>query len=201
MSGVCSHGPSLPLYNQQVGDCCIIRVSLDVNNGNLYKSILVSRRPPVPLGSRPVWSAVVTPPPEWPPHGVGGTEGQPDAGLRRPVVTTNGDQCCGRWARVSAAAGQGLPGKGPELGRGVCLGLGGSSRRPWVREPASGDKSRSGECQGPGPGGREVGAPVSWSRGGPVVTFGFSLGDGQGGRLGGCWRCTRLVAGSLRHGI
>ena len=32
---------SLPLYNQQVDDCCIIRVSLDVENGNLYKSILV----------------------------------------------------------------------------------------------------------------------------------------------------------------
>lgn len=32
---------SLPLYNQQVDDCCIIRVSLDVENGNMYKSILV----------------------------------------------------------------------------------------------------------------------------------------------------------------
>uniref|UniRef100_A0A3B3ZJF9 Uncharacterized protein n=1 Tax=Periophthalmus magnuspinnatus TaxID=409849 RepID=A0A3B3ZJF9_9GOBI len=31
---------SLPLYNQQVDDCCIIRVSLDVENGNMYKSIL-----------------------------------------------------------------------------------------------------------------------------------------------------------------
>lgn len=29
----------------------------------------------------------------------------------------------------------------------------------------------------------------------------ISLGDGQGGRLGGCWGCTRLVAGSLRHRI
>lgn len=35
---------SLPLYNQQVDDCCIIRVSLDVENGNMYKSILVSRQ-------------------------------------------------------------------------------------------------------------------------------------------------------------
>lgn len=34
---------SLPLYNQQVDDCCIIRVSLDVENGNMYKSILVRR--------------------------------------------------------------------------------------------------------------------------------------------------------------
>lgn len=33
---------SLPLYNQQIDDCCIIRVSLDVENGNMYKSILVS---------------------------------------------------------------------------------------------------------------------------------------------------------------
>ncbi|KAG8011745.1 Ral guanine nucleotide dissociation stimulator [Nibea albiflora] len=33
---------SLPLYNQQVDDCCIIRVSLDVENGNMYKSILVT---------------------------------------------------------------------------------------------------------------------------------------------------------------
>lgn len=35
---------SLPLYNQQIDDCCIIRVSLDVENGNMYKSILVSSR-------------------------------------------------------------------------------------------------------------------------------------------------------------
>ncbi|CAI9174995.1 unnamed protein product [Rangifer tarandus platyrhynchus] len=48
VSGVCSHGPSLPLYNQQVGDCCIIRVSLDVNNGNLYKSILVTSQDKAP---------------------------------------------------------------------------------------------------------------------------------------------------------
>nr|XP_030694278.1 ral guanine nucleotide dissociation stimulator isoform X5 [Globicephala melas] len=41
VSGVCSYSSSLPLYNQQVGDCCIIRVSLDVDNGNMYKSILV----------------------------------------------------------------------------------------------------------------------------------------------------------------
>lgn len=45
VSGVCSYSSSpLPLYNQQVGDCCIIRVSLDVDNGNMYKSILVSRQ-------------------------------------------------------------------------------------------------------------------------------------------------------------
>ena len=59
----------------------------------------------------------------------------------------------------------------------------------------------SGECQGPGPGGREVGAPVSWSRGGPPGTTPISLGDGQEGWLGGCWGCTRLVASSLRHRI
>ncbi|XP_028850962.1 ral guanine nucleotide dissociation stimulator isoform X2 [Denticeps clupeoides] len=33
---------SLPVYNQQVDDCCIIRVSLDADDGNLYKSILVT---------------------------------------------------------------------------------------------------------------------------------------------------------------
>ena len=42
---------------------------------------------------------------------------------------------------VSAAAGQGLPDKGSELGRRLCLGLGGTSRRPWVKELVSGDKS------------------------------------------------------------
>lgn len=43
VSGVSSYSSlSLPLYNQQVDDCCIIRVSLDVDNGNMYKSILVS---------------------------------------------------------------------------------------------------------------------------------------------------------------
>ncbi|XP_012576648.1 PREDICTED: ral guanine nucleotide dissociation stimulator [Condylura cristata] len=45
VSGVCGHGPALPLYNQQVGDCCIIRVSLDVDNGNMYKSILELKIP------------------------------------------------------------------------------------------------------------------------------------------------------------
>lgn len=35
---------SLPLYNRQVADSCIVRVSVDLghNNGNMYKSILVS---------------------------------------------------------------------------------------------------------------------------------------------------------------
>lgn len=51
VSGVCSYSCSRPLYNQQVGDRCIVRVSLDVDNGNMYKSILVSRRPvPAALG-------------------------------------------------------------------------------------------------------------------------------------------------------
>lgn len=50
VSGVCSYSSSLPLYNQQVGDCCIIRVSLDVDNGNMYKSILVSRQRGTPVG-------------------------------------------------------------------------------------------------------------------------------------------------------
>ncbi|KAG8509439.1 LOW QUALITY PROTEIN: Ral guanine nucleotide dissociation stimulator [Galemys pyrenaicus] len=48
VSGVCGHGPALPLYNQQVGDCCIIRVSLDVDNGNMYKSILVTSQDKAP---------------------------------------------------------------------------------------------------------------------------------------------------------
>ncbi|XP_071012419.1 ral guanine nucleotide dissociation stimulator-like isoform X2 [Oncorhynchus clarkii lewisi] len=39
---------SLPLYNQQVDDCCIIRVSLDVDNGNMYKSILVTSQDKTP---------------------------------------------------------------------------------------------------------------------------------------------------------
>nr|BAE34771.1 unnamed protein product [Mus musculus] len=48
VSGVCSYSSSLPLYNQQVGDCCIIRVSLDVDNGNMYKSILVTSQDKAP---------------------------------------------------------------------------------------------------------------------------------------------------------
>ncbi|KAK6306542.1 hypothetical protein J4Q44_G00234670 [Coregonus suidteri] len=47
---------SLPRYNQQVDDCCIIRVSLDVDNGNMYKSILVTsqdKMPAVIMGGKP----------------------------------------------------------------------------------------------------------------------------------------------------
>lgn len=35
---------SLPVYNRQVADCCIVRVSVDLghNNGNMYKSILLT---------------------------------------------------------------------------------------------------------------------------------------------------------------
>ncbi|NXI51447.1 GNDS protein, partial [Chloroceryle aenea] len=40
---------SLPLYNQQVDDCCIIRVSLAVDNGNMYKSILVTSQDKTPV--------------------------------------------------------------------------------------------------------------------------------------------------------
>lgn len=38
---------SLPVYNRQVADSCIVRVSVDLaqNNGNLYKSIMVSSSP------------------------------------------------------------------------------------------------------------------------------------------------------------
>lgn len=54
VSGVSSYSASLPLYNQQVGDCCIIRVSLDVDNGNMYKSVLVSGVGDIPRGGLPV---------------------------------------------------------------------------------------------------------------------------------------------------
>ena len=91
MSGVCSYGSSLPLYNQQVGDSCIIRVSLDVDNGNMYKSIVA-----IPALS---WS--------WPPSGVGRMEGQPDAGLKRPVLITNAEQCWGQWTRGFSSSGAG----------------------------------------------------------------------------------------------
>nr|1RAX_A Chain A, PROTEIN (RA-DOMAIN OF RAL GUANOSINE DISSOCIATION STIMULATOR) [Homo sapiens] len=47
-SGLCNSSSALPLYNQQVGDCCIIRVSLDVDNGNMYKSILVTSQDKAP---------------------------------------------------------------------------------------------------------------------------------------------------------
>ncbi|XP_048875524.1 ral guanine nucleotide dissociation stimulator-like isoform X3 [Brienomyrus brachyistius] len=49
VSGVSSYSSlSLPLYNQQADDCCIIRVSLDVDNGNMYKSILVTSQDKTP---------------------------------------------------------------------------------------------------------------------------------------------------------
>ncbi|XP_077333619.1 ral guanine nucleotide dissociation stimulator isoform X3 [Lithobates pipiens] len=50
VSGISSYSSlSLPLYNQQIDDCCIIRVSLDVDNGNLYKSILVTSQDKTPV--------------------------------------------------------------------------------------------------------------------------------------------------------
>ncbi|KAI1882444.1 hypothetical protein AGOR_G00250800 [Albula goreensis] len=49
VSGISSYSSlSLPLYNQQVDDCCIVRVSLDVDNGNMYKSILVTSQDKTP---------------------------------------------------------------------------------------------------------------------------------------------------------
>uniref|UniRef100_A0A8C9WCF9 Ral guanine nucleotide dissociation stimulator n=1 Tax=Scleropages formosus TaxID=113540 RepID=A0A8C9WCF9_SCLFO len=49
VSGVSSYSSlSLPLYNQQADDCCIIRVSLDLDNGNMYKSILVTSQDKTP---------------------------------------------------------------------------------------------------------------------------------------------------------
>lgn len=42
-SSSCSTQAMLPVYNKQVADSCIIRVSVEsVSNGNVYKSILVS---------------------------------------------------------------------------------------------------------------------------------------------------------------
>ncbi|XP_028918775.2 ral guanine nucleotide dissociation stimulator isoform X2 [Ornithorhynchus anatinus] len=50
VSGVSSYSSlSLPLYNQQIDDCCIIRVSLAVDNGNMYKSILVTSQDKTPV--------------------------------------------------------------------------------------------------------------------------------------------------------
>ena len=104
---VCSYGSLLPLYNQQVGDSCIIRVSLDVDNGNMYKSILVSWQ--AAPGSRPILTAVAIPALSWswPPSGVGRMEGQPDAGLKRPVLITNAEQCWGQWTRGFSSSGAG----------------------------------------------------------------------------------------------
>ncbi|XP_057212808.1 ral guanine nucleotide dissociation stimulator isoform X1 [Triplophysa rosa] len=49
VSGVSDYSSlSLPLYNQQTNDCCIIRVSLDEDNGNMYKSILVTSQDKTP---------------------------------------------------------------------------------------------------------------------------------------------------------
>ncbi|XP_051563263.1 ral guanine nucleotide dissociation stimulator-like [Myxocyprinus asiaticus] len=48
--GVSDSSPlSMPLYNQQVNDCCVIRVSLDIDNGNAYKSILVTSQDKTPV--------------------------------------------------------------------------------------------------------------------------------------------------------
>ncbi|XP_037653376.1 ral guanine nucleotide dissociation stimulator-like [Choloepus didactylus] len=33
---------ALPIYNEQVGSCCIVRVRLDMDNGNIYKSMLLT---------------------------------------------------------------------------------------------------------------------------------------------------------------
>ncbi|XP_042334282.1 ral guanine nucleotide dissociation stimulator isoform X2 [Sceloporus undulatus] len=50
VSGLSSYSSlSLPLYNQQIDDCCIIRVSLAVENGNMYKSILVTSQDKTPV--------------------------------------------------------------------------------------------------------------------------------------------------------
>ncbi|XP_007893793.2 ral guanine nucleotide dissociation stimulator-like 1 isoform X2 [Callorhinchus milii] len=45
----CSSTFSLPVYNQQNEDTCIIRVSLEDDNGNLYKSILLTSQDKTPI--------------------------------------------------------------------------------------------------------------------------------------------------------
>ncbi|XP_051867747.1 ral guanine nucleotide dissociation stimulator-like 1 isoform X1 [Pristis pectinata] len=45
----CSSTLSLPVYNQQNEDTCIIRVSLEDDNGNLYKSILLTSQDKTPV--------------------------------------------------------------------------------------------------------------------------------------------------------
>ncbi|XP_078263932.1 ral guanine nucleotide dissociation stimulator-like 1 [Rhinoraja longicauda] len=45
----CSSTLSLPVYNQQNEDTCIIRVSLEDDNGNLYKSILLTSQNKTPV--------------------------------------------------------------------------------------------------------------------------------------------------------
>ncbi|KAG7485471.1 hypothetical protein JOB18_010983 [Solea senegalensis] len=48
-SSSCSSQASLPLYNKQVADSCIIRVSVEsVSNGNVYKSILLTSQDHTP---------------------------------------------------------------------------------------------------------------------------------------------------------
>ncbi|XP_029949443.1 ral guanine nucleotide dissociation stimulator-like 1 isoform X2 [Salarias fasciatus] len=48
-SSGCSPQASLPLYNKQVADLCIIRVSVEsVSNGNVYKSILLTSQDHTP---------------------------------------------------------------------------------------------------------------------------------------------------------
>ncbi|KAM3623423.1 uncharacterized protein V6R79_010944 [Siganus canaliculatus] len=48
-SAGCSHQATLPVYNKQVADSCIIRVSVEcVSNGNIYKSILLTSQDHTP---------------------------------------------------------------------------------------------------------------------------------------------------------
>ncbi|XP_067893915.1 ral guanine nucleotide dissociation stimulator-like 1 isoform X2 [Heterodontus francisci] len=45
----CNSTMALPVYNQQNEDTCIIRVSLEDDNGNLYKSILLTNQDKTPV--------------------------------------------------------------------------------------------------------------------------------------------------------
>lgn len=140
VSGVSSHSASLPLYNQQVGDSCIIRVSLDVDNGNMYKSILVSpgggpRGPPRSPSSSPGQAAHT--------HRVhralsllGGGEGRK---LRSQGLVADGAKGGRRRGDVTARAGfAGDGGTGQCHEEGACLGAGGAASRPEVRSRGHG---------------------------------------------------------------
>lgn len=105
VSGISSYSSlSLPLYNQQVDDCCIIRVSLAVDNGNMYKSILVSNIP------REGWVASAAWIQAW--HVLGGVRGFSSVLSSQHSVLT-GDEPGQDPRGYSQGHGQTQPGWGP----------------------------------------------------------------------------------------
>ena len=163
VSGVCSHSASLPLYNQQVGDCCIIRVSLDVDNGNMYKSILVSG-----AGGRPL-PAVLEP------TFRGGRERQMVGGQKESSF--HGDPGPGRASQTRHPRRAGREGGG-EAGRPEVHGLGPGS--PWRQTEAA-----AGWGDGSGDSGLLFrGGLVAGEAEGPVRRR--SGGENGGHQAGGC---------------